>query len=117
MLNGHQIEEAKQENINEHAQNENHDIVAPVEEAKQDGQPNPIPIVLEDHNDDPVNIHNQNEEMQDEVLNLLMSSAQDLDHEINARQKKSDRRSVASPCVSRDVFKVAKKVGIPVSFD
>lgn len=55
--------------------------------------------------------------MKDEVINMLMSSAQDKDHEINARQKKSDRNPVAFPCVSRGVFKSAKKVGVQVLFN
>lgn len=118
MLDGHNIEEVKRENEIEIAQNLNEGIAVPVEEEKQDEQ---IVIVEEDHNDAEndadINMIDPDEEMKDEVLNLLMSSAQDQDDEINARQKKSDRKSVASPCVSRGVFKIAKKVGVQVSFD
>lgn len=58
------------------------------------------------------------DEFNDEEIDRMMSTAHDLQSEIDATDKqKSERPPIGFPFASRRVFKTAKKVGIPVKFD
>ena len=57
------------------------------------------------------------EELTDEQIDHLLSTAHDSETEIaNLHLKKKERQPVGFPSVSRSVFRVAKQTGVQVSF-
>ena len=56
-------------------------------------------------------------DLTDEQIDHLMKSAHDSESEIVfTHLKKKERQPAGFPSVSRSVFRVAKKVGVPVNF-
>ena len=72
----------------------------------------------EDEDEDAADMgESRGDELTDEQIDHLLSTAHDEETEIaSTHLKKKERQPVGFPCASRSVFKAAKKVGVQVNF-